>query len=293
MRGDLPEAGTTSYVAESPDVRRSVRSDRRDTVRRRLLAGRFHAGRLVAGLALLVLLAVLVSACDVDVPQNTFDAKGQPARDQKDIFILAMWPAIVIGVAVLAALLMIVLRFRERREGDGPPKQLHGNTRLEIAWTLAPTLLLLGLAVPMVAAIFEVGRSPASDAFQVRVEGRQWAWFIEYPEILDASGNPVQDDVGQVHVPVGQEVSLTIVGGDVIHSFWVPKLAGKLDAIPGKENVMWIRVDEPGSYSGQCAEFCGLGHAEMKVTLTALSEDDFQKWEDEVTASAGQESGGG
>jgi cytochrome c oxidase subunit 2 len=99
--------------------------------------------------------------------------------------------------------------------------------------------------------------------------------------------------VGQLHVPVGREVSLTITGGDVIHSFWVPKLAGKLDAIPGRENVMWIRVDEPGSYSGQCAEFCGLGHAGMKLTLTALSSDDFQKWENEVTASPGQGTGGG
>ena len=233
-------------------------------------------------LLLLVFVALLLTGCETDTPQNTFDARGEVARTQRDLFYLAMWPAIVVMVLVMGVLVIELLRFR-RRSPDELPKQVHGNTRLEIVWTIIPAVLLLGLGVPMVAAIYDIGREPSKDAYPIIVTGIQWRWQFEYPEILDANGDPVSD-FDEVHIPAGREIAFTIRAEDVIHSFWVPKLGGKLDAIPGRENRMWLKADEPGSFSGQCVELCGTGHAEMKLVLIALSQEDFDAWEQEMRA---------
>jgi cytochrome c oxidase subunit 2 len=235
-------------------------------------------------LLLLAALALLVfSACDTDTPTNTFDARGEVAQDQRDLFYFAMWPALVIMIGVLAAAVIIVLRFRRRSDSDPMPPQIHGNNRLELTWTILPAVMMLALGIPTVIGINELGRDPADDAFQVRAIGVQWLWIFEYPELTDASGEVVSTN-NEMHIPTGREVSVTIVSEDVIHSFWVPKLAGKLDAIPGKENVMWMKTDEADSFKGQCVEFCGLEHANMEFTLIAQDEADFQAWQDEVTA---------
>lgn len=241
--------------------------------------------RVVVGLMLLSLMALLLSGCDVDTPQNTFDTKGEVAEKQKDIFLIAMWPALIIMIGVLLATVVIVLRFR-RREGDPIPKQTHGNTKLEIAWTIAPAVLLLGIGVPMVATLWDITGDPDDDAYPIHVTGQQFSWEFTYPEIVDDDGRPLVlfSSFGDaMTIPVGRQVAIDLTSKDVIHSFWVPKLAGKLDAVPGRTNTMWLQADESGSYSGQCAELCGLRHAEMFLTLTALPEDDFQAWVDEQT----------
>jgi len=241
-----------------------------------------HRRQTATGLALVGLLVVFAIGCGVDTPQNTFDTKGEVAKTQKDIFLLAMWPALIIMIAVLVGTVAILIRFR-RRSDDEIPKQTHGNTKLEFAWTIAPALLLLGLGIPMVAALWSVGRDPSPDAFQVNVEGQRFLWQFEYPDLLDENGDPVVT-FEEVIVPAGREVALHLTSIDVIHSFWVPKLAGKLDAIPGRINTMWLRADEPASFSGQCAEFCGFSHADMRLVMIAQSADDFEAWVDEVTA---------
>jgi cytochrome c oxidase subunit 2 len=244
-----------------------------------------HRRRAVAGLLLLALLALFAIGCGVDTPQNTFDSKGYVANKQKDVFLVAMWPALVIMIGVLAATVLILVRFRRRSE-DEIPRQVHGNTPLELAWTIAPAILLLGIGIPMVAALWDIGRDPSPDAFQVNVEGQQFQWTFEYPELLDQDGNPIRGFSGigdPLTVPVGREVALHITSIDVIHSFWVPKLAGKLDAIPGRINTMWLQADEPGSFSGQCAEFCGFSHADMRLVMQALPAEDFEAWVDEMT----------
>lgn len=249
---------------------------------------------IILAILALTLVALFAVGCDVDTPQNTFDTKGEVAEKQKDIFLWAMWPALVIMIGVLLATVVILLRFRRRSE-DEIPKQTHGNTKLEIAWTIAPALLLLGLGVPMVGILWDIGSDPDPDAFQLDVTGQQFQWTFSYPDILNADGQPVTLNSGfrgefdALTIPAGREIALHLTSIDVIHSFWIPKLAGKLDAIPGRINTMWIRVDEPGSFSGQCAEFCGLNHADMLFRVTALSEEDFQAWVDEVTAPADQE----
>lgn len=247
--------------------------------------------RLAAALLLLALLALLMSGCGVDTPQNTFAPQGEVARDQRNLYYYAMWPAIAIMIFVELGLVAILLRFRRRRD-DEVPTQIHGNTRLELAWTIAPAAILLVLAVPMMSLLFKLGREPNPDAFVVNVTGVQWQWLFEYPQLQGEDGKPLTT-IKDVYFPAGQEIRFNVTGRDVIHSFWIPRLGGKLDAIPGRQNRFWLRSDEPGSFSGQCAEFCGLNHADMKLVAHALSQEDFSAWLEEQGATFGNSGGAG
>ncbi len=246
---------------------------------------RARRGHLLFGLALLLLIGLLAAGCigETDTPQNTLNPAGEVADKQRDLFILAMWPALVIMIGVLGAIVVMLLRFR-RREGDPIPKQTHGNTPLEIGWTIAPTLVILVfVGVPMLPVLFDIGRDPSADAYPVNVTGIQWAWQFEYPDITDPQGNPVTT-IKELHIPVDREIALTITSGDVNHSFAVPRLAGTRDAVNGRHNVMWIKADETGSYAGQCRELCGTGHAGMLITVIAQSQADFDAWAGEMAA---------
>ena len=237
---------------------------------------------LVLVLALLALLALFLSGCDTDTPQNTFDTKGEVAEKQADIFFLAMWPAIAIMILVLGGLLVIMLRFRERDPEYIPP-QIHGNTRLEVAWTIAPAILLLAIGIPMVIMVYDLGREPSEDAFRVDVIAQRYSWEFQYPEYTDQDGAPLSVfDQSGFHIPAGREVAFYLHSRDVIHSFWLPKLGGKLDIVPGQVNVLWLRADEPGSFSGQCAEFCGLEHATMTMTVIAQPQAELDAWAAEM-----------
>ncbi len=241
--------------------------------------------------AVLMGLVVLAAGCGAfGGDQNTFAPGGEVAEKQRDLFFLALWPSIVILILVMGVLVYALVRFRRRHEEEGPPKQVHGNTRLEIAWTIAPAILLIGLAVPTVIGIVDLGRAPKADALQVTVIGRQWFWEFEYcreepcpAEFTDDEGNPLTT-TGQLFVPVDREIGVSLVSPDVIHSFWVPKLAGKQDLVPGRTNRMWFKVDAPGTYPGQCAEFCGLQHAKMKFDVVALEKEEFEAWVEEQMA---------
>ncbi len=273
---------------------------------------RRNRARLPLLLVLLALLALVLSGCTTDTPQNTFDTKGEVADAQAKSFLIAMWPAIVIMIGVLGGIVLIALRWRERDPNQPPPKQVHGNTRLEIAWTIAPAVLLLAIGVPMVAQIADLGREPADDAYIINVVGQRYSWLFEYPEEIDSEGKPIQT-VNEAHIPVGREVSFQLRSVDVIHSFWVPKLGGKRDVFPcnlvtpepeapptphgerppcdgGQMNILWLKADEPGSFSGQCAEYCGLEHARMTMTIHADAQADFDAWVKEKLAGS---SGGG
>ncbi len=247
--------------------------------------------RFVTAALLIALLALLVGCGAVDDPQNTFAAEGDVARKQRDILIVwVLGPAAVIFVVVQALLIYAVIRFR-RKKGQELPRQVHGNIRLEYAWTIAPAILLLIIAVPTVAGVIDLGRDAADDALQVRVIGQQFSWTFQYPDLTDAEGNPLTviglpGEVGkpstgrpaELHIPVDREIGVTLESVDVIHSFWVPKLAGKLDVVPGRTNSMWFNATKIGSYSGQCAEFCGFQHADMRLIVVAESEEDFEAW---------------
>jgi cytochrome c oxidase subunit 2 len=275
------------------------------------ISGWTRTRRLIArALPLLLLLAFFVlvaSGCDTDTPQNTFDAKGEVAEKQRDLFYVAMWPALVIMIFVLLAIFVIVLRFRERDPAQPPPKQLHGNTRLEVAWTIAPAVLLLGLGIPMVAMIYDLDAEP-EDPYIVDVIGQRFSWEFQYPEEGQDENGAVLSSFNEAHVPAGREVLFRLRSVDVIHSFWVPKLGGKRDVMPcnvpddpeadidpladpvcegGTLNKLWLIAEDPGTFEGQCAEYCGLNHALMYLTVHADSPDDFEAWVDEAQGGGG------
>jgi cytochrome c oxidase subunit II len=250
---------------------------------------RLPAGFRLVALIALTLFCLLAAGCigDTDTPQNTLAPEGEVAKTQRDLFMLAMWPALVVMILVLGGIVVMVMRFR-RRPDDAIPKQTHGNMPLEIAWTIVPTLIIIGfVGVPMIPALWDIGRSPSDDAFPVNVTGQRFNWFFEYPEILDADGEPVQSQrPGELHIPAGREIALTLTSDDVNHSFGVPRLAGTRDAIKGETNTFWIKADHPGSFRGQCRELCGTGHADMLILVTALDEEDFEAWAEEMAAGA-------
>jgi len=254
-------------------------------------ARRLPVRQIVCGLLLLGLFALLLSGCETDTPQNTFAAEGDVARTQRDLFYYSMWPAIAIMIGVEGLIVIMLIRFR-RREGDAIPKQTHGNMPLEITWSILPAVLLLILGVPMVIAIFDVGREPKDDAYPVNVIGSQWTWLFEYPEIVDANGDLVFT-TEELHIPAGREIGITLTATDVIHSFGIPRIAGTRDAVPGEENRMWIKADKPATYAGQCREFCGLDHALMKITLIVQSQEDFDAWAEEMRAGVKSTTDGG
>jgi cytochrome c oxidase subunit 2 len=212
-------------------------------------------------------------------------APPDPATDEaaaiRDVYWVALAASAVVLILVEAALVLFVLRFRSRAEtspdAEGP--QIHGNTRLELVWTTVPAVALLGLAV------FTVAKTPAvqggstgagREALQIRVEAHQFYWQYVYP------GGGISLD--RLRLPVGRPVTLELVSYDVAHSWWVPELGGKLDAVPGKTNRLNFRPVRLGIFrNGKCAEFCGIQHAVMGTTVEVVEEREFEAWISRLT----------
>lgn len=216
-------------------------------------------------------LAALLAACTggKDLPYNSLDPAGPVAQKQADLFWLVFWIAAIVFVLVEGMLVFALWRFRRRSPSD-TPRQVHGNTKLEIMWTIIPALLLAGVAVPTVGTIFDLAESPAG-AMRIEVTGHQWWWEIHYPSLGVVTAN-------EVHIPIGEQVIMELGSEDVIHSFSVPRLAGKQDVVPGRTNTLNFAAYEPGTYRGQCQEFCGLSHAYMRFRVIAHTPDDFEAW---------------
>ncbi|MCH8009083.1 MAG: cytochrome c oxidase subunit II [Chloroflexi bacterium] len=230
----------------------------------------------LATMAFIVASVVITAGCGAfGGDQNTFNPAGDVAQRQLDLFILVLIPAVLVLIGVTIAMIYILVRFR-RREGDGIPKQVEGNNKLEIAWTIAPAVLLLAIAVPTVDAVIDLGGEAGEDALHVRVVAQQWSWRFEYldPEYADEDGRPFR--TVDLYIPVDREVGVKLESLDVIHSFWNPKLAGKQDVMPGRSNPLKFNATETGVFDGQCAEFCGIGHAIMKFKTTALEPAQFE-----------------
>jgi cytochrome c oxidase subunit 2 len=212
--------------------------------------------------------------------QNTLDPKGPAAQKINDLFIPVVVIAVFVGVLIVVATVVLAIRFRYRPGKNENPKQIHGNTKLEIGWTILPALILAVLAVPTVSTIFDLAKDPGPSALQVTVEGKQWWWQFSYPDQKIVTAD-------EMVIPVGRQVKLNLTACDgtgtaktcnVIHSFWVPELNGKKDVVPGHDNWTWIEADKPGTYLGQCAEYCGLSHANMRFRVIAKSKADFEQW---------------
>lgn len=216
-------------------------------------------------------------------PQNTFDTKGPVAESQLDVFYVTLWVTGIIFVLVAAVLAYATLKFKARSEADEhaePPPQGHGNPLVELSLIGASILALVFIAVPTLKAIwytYDVPEDQRDKAYEVTAIGYQWWFKFEYPnEQIDGAGNLVTGN--ELVIPAGRPVRINLRTIDVIHSFWVPKLAGKVDMIPNRGNHLWLQADEPGYFWGQCAEFCGESHAVMRFRVIALNEADFATW---------------
>ncbi len=243
----------------------------------------------------LVPLGLLLASCAPHASQDTLKPAGPYAQEIKNLFVPVFWVAVVVFVIVEGGIVLIVIKYRHRKGRDRMPAQTHGNTRLEVGWTILPAVVLAFVTVPTVATIWDLARKPPADALHVTVEGHQWWWGFEYtdPDFKTEWGDQEQLRVADVMViPTGRTVYLDLssvgglIGGQtaaerdyaVIHSFWVPQLAGKQDVVPLRTNHILLEADNPGTYYGQCAEFCGLQHAKMKFRVVALSPSDFEAW---------------
>lgn len=199
--------------------------------------------------------------------------------DIDDIFGVITLITVAIFVIVQVALVYFLIRYRHRP--DRKAYHIHGNLRAELIWTAVPFVIVIFIALSS-AGVWHNARSPASiprDAFEIAVEAKQFEWTVTYPGADDSLGTG--DDFtarNQLHVPVGRPVVVRLTSADVIHSFFLPAMRVKQDAVPGMEQNVWFEVTAPGEYVLGCAELCGLGHYRMKGSMTAYAQDEFDRW---------------
>jgi cytochrome c oxidase subunit 2 len=227
-------------------------------------------------------IGLLATACDAlegpENDQNTLRPRGSAAETIDNLFNPVLIVSVIVGVFILVAVVFVAVKFRHRPGEREDVPQVHGNTRLEVAWTIIPALILAVIAVPTVRTIFDLDEEPA-DAMVVEVIGKQWWWEFRYPDQKIVTST-------ELYIPVGQDVRLELsacdetlpIGCNVIHSFWVPSLAGKRDVLPGRVNELTISAEEPGTYLSQCAEYCGLSHANMRARVVAVEPAEFEQW---------------
>ena len=223
---------------------------------------------------------LLLVACSSG-KQSTWDPVGPIAEKQLDLFNVLLWVMVAVFVLVEGVLVYALIRYRSRP--GQVPSRTHGHLPLEITWTVIPTIIILALGVWSVITLFEIDDVPsnAEDVLEVNVTGHQWWWEFEYP---DAGGGKRITTANELRIPVDTWVRLHLASDDVLHSFWVPKLAGKQDVIPTRNNSLPIRADSsridtlPATFYGQCAELCGVAHAQMKMRVTVLSQEDYDAW---------------
>lgn len=248
----------------------SLRVGLEDRGRWNLASGKRRFERWMKGSVILLALLSL-TGCG-SYAESTFHPEGPVARAQLFMTELSFWIMVFVSVVVASGLVYVIVKFRERPGQTGEPPQVEGNHKLELAWTIGPIILLAILAVVTLQNNYALsGPSPKRDALRVQVIGHQFWWEFDYPSLGLETAN-------ELHIPVGRPVDLLIQSSDVVHSFWIPELGGKLQAIPGRTNIMWFQADQPGIYSGACAEFCGTSHAFMHMAVDAQSPADFSKW---------------
>ncbi len=218
---------------------------------------------------------------------STLTPQGPVARTEEGLMLQSFLIMVVVVLVVGFLFTYALVRYRKRKgQEDFIPKQVEGNALLEVLWTVIPIILLIILAFPTVSKTFAVSnasvpKNHGDNIVVVKVTAHQFWWQFDYP---DYGITTAQD----LFIPTGKKVVLQVTSSDVIHSFWVPALAGKQDANPGQINPMYLVADKPGTYSGRCAELCGSSHALMYFNVRAVSPTDFKTWTKEMKAGPSQ-----
>ncbi len=233
--------------------------------------------RLATGRRMIALLALasMAAGCAPSVvryPMDTLSPKSDLGDWVTSLFWqVTVWDSIVLAVVVVTFLLAIFV-FSTREGDEEPPSTEHGGVALELAWTVIPAFILLAITWPTVKTIVRTQPEhwPAN-TLTVRVVARQWWWEFQYPTL----GVNVADEF---HIPINRPIHFELISEDVIHSFFMPALGGKRDVIPGQENQMTLIAYVPGNYYGQCAEFCGDSHANMRFRFVVDKREDFDAW---------------
>ena len=225
----------------------------------------------------LVLLPALFSLASCSGKQNVFSPKGSVAEKINDLQVPVFIAAGVVGVIVAIMLVYVMVTGSRRAKSDDvdEPVQIHGNTRLELMWTIIPFLILVAVAFPTVFTILNISHRSA-DTLKVDVYGQQWWWSYEYD--VNNDGTPDIITANDLVLPEHRKVELRIHSRDVIHSFWIPALGGTRDAVPGRTQFLELEGGDIGTFDGQCKEFCGLSHANMRARAIVLSQSDFDNW---------------
>lgn len=200
---------------------------------------------------------------------SAFDPQSGLAQPIFHLFVVTLVVMVAILILVTGLIAYIVIRYKAR-EGRIPAVNF-GNRRLEILWTAGPIMLLIFLFVLTIATMKASDPLVAERKPDLIVTGYQWWWQVEYPSSGVLTAN-------EIHIPSGKRLLVQLVGGDVIHDFWVPQLGRKEDMIPGFYNQVWLEAKQPGTYLGACSEYCGTEHAWMRIRIIAESEGDFSRW---------------
>ena len=270
------------------------------------------------GLLAALSLAFITAGCskeELTVRQSTMDPKGPVAQVQFDVFMDTVWLVVVLFTLVGGLLVFAVIKFRSRPGDENKPAIVedgHGNPLVEIGLITASIGALVIIAIPTLSAIWYTDDVPAESiptsklsvwyprveggrenyaqsveeqVLEVDVIGKQWWFRFEYPQ-LGLTNDAKHSVPNELVIPKGKAVRINLRSEDVIHSFWVPKIAGKVDLMPGRKNHMWIQADQTGHYYGQCAEFCGDSHAYMLFRVEVLEPADFAKWVQKQKADA-------
>jgi cytochrome c oxidase subunit 2 len=216
-------------------------------------------------------LLALRPAVALAAPPSPLFPASEGAQEIANLYWLTFWIALAVFIIVEAGLLYALIRFRQKDPDYIPPK-IHGSTPLEIAWTAAPAVVLIMVFVLMLQTMSTAAELPA-EGMKVKAIGHQWWWEFQYPDLGITTAN-------ELYIPVGEPVVVELQSDNVLHSFWIPRLAGKTDVVPGQTNRMWFQADRPGNYRGQCAELCGAQHANMNFMAIAVPPDQFKLWAD-------------
>ena len=243
----------------------------------------------------LAAIALTFSSCDVGGIHPIFPNPVSPnGQDIYNLYIGISLVAIVVFLGYEAALFWVAFRYRRSRQPVGyVPPQIHGHAGLEVVWTTIPLIIVLAIAVFSFITLQKDFQPITGEQMTVVVSAHQFGWQYTYDNgVVVHQEGTLQGDVTPFVVPINTLVKLQFRGTDVIHSWWVPAISGKTDAVPGYDNFSWLKIDQVGSWHGECAELCGAGHATMQIIVQAVTQSDFDAWVAQQKAAAASPSPG-